>query len=70
MMGLPLSLLRKAVVKAEQAYGQSVLNDLAKAIDRPQSRQGWAERCMQAMAMNCPKALLWQKVRALGRVLP
>ncbi len=70
MMGLPLSLLRKAVVKAEQAYGQSVLNDLAKAINRFQIRQGWAERCMQAMAMNCPKALLWQKVRALGRVLP
>ena len=70
MMGLPLSLLRKAVVKAEQAYGQSVLNDLAKAINRFQSRQGWAERCMQAVAMNCPKALLWQKVRALGRVLP
>lgn len=70
MMGLPLSLLRKAVVKAEQAYGQSVLNDLAKAINRLRSRQGWAERCMQAMAMNCPKALLWQKVRALGRVLP
>ncbi|MFN0314521.1 MAG: nucleotidyl transferase AbiEii/AbiGii toxin family protein [Burkholderiales bacterium] len=70
MMSLPLSLLRKAVVKSEQAYGQSVLNDLAKAINRFQSRQGWAERCMQAMAMNCPKALLWQKVRALGRVLP
>lgn len=70
MMGPPLPLLRKAVAKAEQAYGQSVLNDLAKAINRFQTRPGWAERCMQVMAMDCPKALLWQKVRALGRVLP
>lgn len=70
MMSLPLPLLRQAVAKAEQAYGQSVLTDLAKAINRLQTRQGWAERCMQVMAMDLPKALLWQKVRALGRVLP
>ena len=70
MMSPPLPLLRQAVAKAEQAYGQSVLNDLAKAINRLQTRQGWAERCMQVMAMDLPKALLWQKVRALARVLP
>lgn len=70
MMSLPLPLLRKAVAKAEQAYGQSIRADLAKAIDRLQNRQGWAERCMQVMAVDSPKALLWQKLRALGRVLP
>jgi hypothetical protein len=43
---------------------------LAKAIDRMQNRPGWLERCMQAMAMDMPKALLWQKIRALRRVLP
>jgi hypothetical protein len=69
MMSLPLPLLRKALAKAEQAYGPSVRDDLAKAIDRFQARQGWAERCMQVMAMDGPKALLWQKVRALERVL-
>ena len=53
-----------------QAYGPSVARDLGKAIDRQQTRTGWLERCMQAMAMQMPKAVLWQKVRALRRVLP
>lgn len=70
MMNPPLPLLRQAVAKAEQAYGQSVLRALAKAIDKFQTRPGWAERCMQAMAMEVPKALLWQQVRKLQRVLP
>ncbi|OPF64322.1 nucleotidyl transferase AbiEii/AbiGii toxin family protein [Hydrogenophaga sp. H7] len=69
MMGLRLPLLRMALTKAEQAYGPAVARDLAKAIDRLQGRQGWLERCMQAMAMTLPRALLWQKVRALRRVL-
>ena len=69
MMDLRLPLLRTALSKAEQAYGPAVARDLAKAIDRLQERQGWLERCMQAMAMTMPRALLWQKVRALRRVL-
>ena len=70
MLGLRLPALRGAVAKAESAYGASVLRDLAKAIDRLRNRPGWLDRCMQAMAMDMPKALLWQKVRALKRVLP
>lgn len=70
MMDLPLPLLRKALAKAETAYGASVPRDLGKAIDRIQNRAGWLERCMQAMAMQLPKALLWQKVRALRRIVP
>ena len=70
MMAAPLPLLRQAVAKAEQAYGPSILRDLDKAIGRMQERQGWLERCMQAMAIHMPKALLWQKIRALRRVLP
>lgn len=70
MMALPLPLLRKALAKAEQAYGPAVARDLAKAIERLQGRHGWLERCMQAMAMNMPKAVLWQKVRRLRRLLP
>ena len=70
MMGLPLPTLRAALVKAELAYGASIARDLGKAIDRFQTRSGWLERCMQAMAMQMPKAVLWQKVRALRRVLP
>jgi len=69
MMGLRLPLLRAALAKAEQAYGPAVARDLAKAIDRLQERQGWLERCMQAMAMTLPRAVLWQKIRALRKLL-
>jgi Nucleotidyl transferase AbiEii toxin, Type IV TA system len=70
MMDLKLATLRAAFAKAETAYGPAVGGDLAKAIDGLRTRQGWLERCMQAMAMDAPKALLWQKIRALQRVLP
>lgn len=70
MMALPLRSLRAALAKAQEAYGDAVERDLSKAIDRLQNRTGWLERCMQAMAINMPKAVLWQKTRALRRVLP
>ena len=70
MMDLPLPALRAALAKAELAYGASVARDLGKAIDRLQNREGWLVRCMKAMAMQMPKAVLWQKVRALRRTVP
>ena len=70
MMGLSLPTLRTALEKAQQAYGPSVARDLGKAIDRLQNRPGWLERCMQVMAMHLPKAVLWQRVRALRRIVP
>lgn len=70
MMAPRLTLLREAVAKAETAYGVSILRDLKKSIDALQSRPGRLERCMQVMAMTLPKAALWQKIRALRRVLP
>jgi hypothetical protein len=70
MMKPSLGLLRAAVTKAEKAYGESILRDLARAIDKLQSREGWLERCMQVMAMNLPKAFVWQRIRALRKVLP
>ena len=69
MMNPSLALLRSAVAKAETAYGQAIRNDLEKAIDRMQDRHGWLERCMQAMAMYLPKAVVWQQLRKLRRVL-
>ena len=69
MMNLKLPLLRKALEKATEAYGITIARDLGKAIDRMQNRQGWLERCMQAMAMDMPKAVLWQRIRRLRRVL-
>ena len=70
MMSPSLPLLRRAVAKAEQAYGQSICQDLDKAISRLQTRHDWLERSMQVMSVNVPKAVLWKKVRALRRVLP
>lgn len=68
MMDLSLPQLRAAVDKATQAYGQAICRDLSKAIDRAEQRVGWLDRCMQAMAMQIPKALLWQNIRKLRRV--
>ena len=69
MMHPSLVLLRSAVAKAETAYGHIIRQDIEKALQRLQKRHGWLERCMQAMAMSLPKALVWQKLRVLRRVL-
>jgi hypothetical protein len=69
MMKPGLPLLRQAITKAGTAYGQAVRTDLEKAIQQLQQRRGWLERCMQAMAMTLPKALLWQRVRDLHKAL-
>jgi hypothetical protein len=69
MMQPALPLLRQAITKAEVAYGQAVRGDLGKAINQLQQRQGWLERCMQAMAMTLPKALVWQRVSNLRKAL-
>jgi len=69
MMQPSLPLLRKAMTKAEAVYGPAVQRDLARAIDKLQSRPDWLERCMQVMAMTQTKAVLWTKIRALRRGL-
>jgi len=69
MMNPSLALLRTAIAKAEGAYGLAISRDLAKAIERLQSRTDWLERCMQAMAISLPKAVVWGHIRKLRRVL-
>ncbi|OIR04820.1 hypothetical protein GALL_132060 [mine drainage metagenome] len=69
MMNPPLALLRSAIEKAETAYRQAIRQDLEKAIIRLQSRDDWLERCMQVMAMELPKAAVWQQLRKLRRIL-
>lgn len=69
MMSPSLPLLRKALLKAQGAYGDAVNRDLGRAIERLQNRPGWLERCVLVMAMSQPKAALWSKIRALRRVL-
>lgn len=70
MMRPGLPLLRQAIAKAEGAYGNAVCVDLGRAIHRLQHRRGWLERCMLVMAMTLPKAVVWQRIRALRKGLP
>ncbi len=70
MLGASNATLRKAVAKAEAAYGESVLRDLGKAIAMLDTRVGWAERCIAAMQISAPKALIWQRLRVLRKLLP
>lgn len=69
MMNPTLPVLRKALLKAQGAYGEAITRDLDRAIERLQNRPDWLERCMLVMAMTLPKAALWSKIRALRRVL-
>lgn len=69
MMQPARKLLEAAVTKAQGAYGNAILDDLAKAIDRVENRNGWLERCMQAMVMDMPKAVLWKHIRRLKKIL-
>ena len=57
--------MQAAIEKAEGAYGGSIVKDLNKAVDRIQTEDGWIERCMQALSIEIPKALLWQKIRSI-----
>jgi hypothetical protein len=66
MMEPNQKLMKAAMAKAEEAYGLSIRKDLNKAIDRMQTEDGWMERCIQALSIEIPKALLWQRVRAVS----
>ncbi|KQP12327.1 nucleotidyl transferase AbiEii/AbiGii toxin family protein [Pseudorhodoferax sp. Leaf267] len=69
MMKPTLPLLRQAIAKAEGAYGETIRRDLQRAIDRMQARTGWLERCMRMMGVAGTPAQVWQRIRALRRVL-
>ena len=69
MMNPSLALLKLAVAKAETAYGQAIRIDLDKAINRLKTRPDLLERCMQAMGMTLPKAVVWGQLRKLRRVI-
>ena len=68
MMAPPKKLLKAAIEKARGAYGDSIENDLGKAIDALRARPHRLDRCMEAMQMRgVPKALLWKRIKALAR---
>lgn len=63
-------LLKKAKAKAQLAYGDSIERDLAKAITALRQRHGRLERCMEMMRVAVPKAVLWQRIKALEPAAP
>ncbi len=69
MIPLSLPTLRRAVEKAEAAYGKSILRDLELAIERLESRQNWLEHCIDVLSIQATKAVLWTKIRTLKRAL-
>ena len=68
MLAAPRALFRQGIEKAKLAYGNSIETDLTKAINRLQERQGWLDRCMQAMAMTLPRQVLWKRLKSLARM--
>ncbi len=68
MMAPPKALMKRAMAKAQGAYGDSVLVDLASAVADLRARPHRLDQCMQAMAMTTvSKAALWARIKALVR---
>ena len=64
-------LLKAACAKAETAYGASVRQALARAVQALHARPHRLEECMQALRVtSVSRAQLWQAIRRLGRALP
>lgn len=57
--------LSSAIEKSEKAYGESIKKDLAKAIRTLAERNGRLEKCMEALKIEIPRAVLWAKIRDL-----
>ena len=62
MLNLSKSEFAEATTKSEAAYGEAILKDLAKVIDMLGEPNGLLERCMEAMDVSVPRALLWQNI--------
>ena len=69
MLELPPRDLRPALDKVIPAYGAGVVADMQKALASLRQRPDWLQRCMQALSINLPPALLQQKLRSLARRL-
>ena len=69
MLDLPPRGLRPAIDKATTAYGDAVISDIRHALDRLRTDPAHVQRCMQAMAMTMPMAVLQQRLLGLRRRL-
>ena len=58
-------LLERALHKAGVAYGTGVSLDLTRAITQLGGREHRLERCMDALKMTVPRAVVWARIKAL-----
>lgn len=58
-------LLGRAIAKASAAYGTSIRTDLARAIAQLAAREHRLERCMEALKIEVPRAVIWDRIKAL-----
>ena len=62
MLNLSKTEFFEAATKSKAAYGEAILKDLARVIDRLGEENALLERCMKAMDISVPRALLWQNI--------
>ena len=62
MLNLTKKEFVEATTKTTVAYGEAILKDLSKMIDMLGEANGLLERCMKAMDISVPRALLWQNI--------
>ena len=65
MLNLSKSEFNEATTKADAAYGEAILKDLANVIGILGEANGLLEGCMKAMDVSVPRALLWQNISKL-----
>lgn len=66
MLNLSKPEFAEATTKAEVAYGEAILKDLAKVMGMLGEANGLLERCVKAMDVSVPRALLWQNISKVG----
>ena len=62
MLNLSKTEFFEAATKSKAAYGEAIVKDLSKVIDRLGEENGLLELCMKAMDISVPRALLWQNI--------
>ena len=67
MLGLSKKELGQAILKAETAYGSSIVQDLKKSLAYLTETPKRLDQCMEAMSIELPKSVLWQKLKKLER---
>lgn len=59
-------LLRRAIAKAESAYGSAIVTDLNAAIDYLRDNPHRLDDCLRELQMSAtPKAVLWDRIKRL-----